>query len=74
MVAKLLAPSGGKFGGLTLRWEWVGWLALFALLFVAAVTFRTETWPEWFGDAAGYLLQAESVARDLDLQYTDRDR
>jgi hypothetical protein len=41
---------------------------------VAAATFRTETWPEWFGDEAGYLLQAESVARDLDLQYTDRDR
>jgi hypothetical protein len=74
VVAKLLAPTGGKTGGLALRWEWVVWLALFALLFVAAATFRTETWPEWFGDEAGYLLQAESVARDLDLQYGDRDR
>ncbi|MGB3564448.1 MAG: hypothetical protein WBC09_15470, partial [Thermoanaerobaculia bacterium] len=63
-----------KSEGFGLRQEWVVWLALFALLVVAAATFRTETWPEWFGDEVGYLLQAESVARDLDLQYTDRDR
>lgn len=74
MVAKLLASRDGKSGGFGLGKEWVVWLALFALLLVAAVTLRTEDWPEWFGDEAGYLLQAESVARDLDLRYTDRDR
>ena len=74
MVAKLLAHPDRKSEGFGLRKEWVVWFALFALLLVAAATFRTETWPEWFGDEAGYLLQAESVARDLDLHYTDRDR
>jgi hypothetical protein len=74
LVARLLEDSSRRSARPGWSKEWAVWLGLFVLLLVSAATFRTETWPEWFGDETGYLLQAESVARDLDLRYTDRDR
>jgi hypothetical protein len=52
-------------------WAVLGGL-LFALL-AGAATFDRGAWPGLVGDEATYLMQAESLAFDLDLTYERRD-
>lgn len=52
------------------------WLALVALLvatLAGAATFDRRTWPALVGDEATYLMQAQSLAWDHDLDYTRAD-
>jgi hypothetical protein len=60
--------SGGASGG---AWRG-GWLllgTLLAALVLATVLHDRTTWPTLVGDEATYLMQAESLAFDLDLVY-----
>lgn len=52
-------------------WALLG-LLLLALL-AAAATLDRRDWPAFVGDEATYLLEAQSLAWDLDLQYTRAD-
>ena len=62
--------AGPGFGD---RLAWGVLLALLAALLVAALTFDRRAWPSLVGDEATYLMQAESLAFDLDLAYTAND-
>lgn len=55
----------------SLHWAVLG--ALLAALFAGAVTFDRSSWPSVMGDEATYLMQAESLAWDLDLTYSRGD-
>lgn len=46
---------------------------LFAALLVGALTFDRREWPGLVGDEATYLMQAQSLAWDLDLRYGEED-
>lgn len=52
---------------------WGALAALLAVLFAGAATFDRSGWPSVVGDEATYLMQAESLAWDLDLEYTRAD-
>lgn len=55
-------------------WSWALLAALLLGLLVGAATFdRTSSWPTLMGDEATYLMQAESLAWDLDLVYSRED-
>lgn len=53
------------------HWAVLG--VLLAALLVAAATFDRDAWPEAVGDEATYLMQARSLAWDLDLTYSAGD-
>lgn len=46
---------------------------LLAAALVGALTFDRRSWPGLVGDEATYLMQAQSLAWDLDLRYSRRD-
>jgi hypothetical protein len=54
-----------------LHWALLG--ALLAALLAGAATFDRAEWPSVVGDEATYLMQAESLAWDLDLTYSRED-
>ena len=54
-------------------WSWAALALLLAATLVGAVTFDRRTWPGLIGDEATYLMQAQSLAWDLDLEYTRQD-
>lgn len=54
-----------------LHWAVLG--VLLAALLLAAATFDRDAWPAAVGDEATYLMQARSLARDLDLTYSADD-
>lgn len=54
-----------------LHWAVLG--VLLAALLVAAATFDRDAWPAAVGDEATYLMQARSLAWDLDLTYSAED-
>jgi hypothetical protein len=56
-----------------LGWPWIVLLGSLALLTLAAVTFDRSAWPAMMGDEASYLMQAESLAWDLDTGYSADD-
>ncbi|HEX3131801.1 MAG TPA: hypothetical protein VH394_30975 [Thermoanaerobaculia bacterium] len=54
----------------------IGWAVLGLLLlatFAAAATLDRRAWPAFVGDEATYLLEAQSLAWDFDVQYTRAD-
>lgn len=53
--------------------HWAFLAALLLALTVGAATFDRRTWPSLVGDEATYLMQAESLAWDLDLTYSRQD-
>lgn len=53
------------------HWAVLG--ALLAALLLGAATFDRGSWPSVVGDEATYLMQSESLAWDLDLEYSRRD-
>jgi hypothetical protein len=55
------------------RLSWAVLLLLLAALLVGVATFDRRTWPHLVGDEATYLMQAESLAFDLDLAYERGD-
>lgn len=57
--------------GPALHWAVLG--ALLAALAAGALTFDRSSWPSVVGDEATYLMQAESLAWDLDLTYSRGD-
>ncbi len=54
-------------------WTWTVLAVLLAALAVAAASLDRSGWPSLVGDEATYLMQAESLAFDLDLAYERRD-
>jgi hypothetical protein len=68
-------PPAGQAAGLGLG-EWLGWLALGALLaatLIGTLAFDRTGRPSLVGDEATYAMQAASLAWDLDLAYTRAD-
>lgn len=55
------------------RYTWAVLFALLAALLVGALTSERSGWPSFIGDEATYLMQAESLAFDLDLDYSAAD-
>jgi hypothetical protein len=53
--------------------SWAVLAVLLAALLAGAATFSRAGWPGFVGDEATYLMQAESLAFDLDLAYERRD-
>jgi hypothetical protein len=67
-------PAGRAFeGGAAAAAGWVLLAALLLATLVAAATFDRRRWPGLVGDEATYLMQAQSLAWDLDLAYTRLD-
>ena len=57
-----------------MSWRWLGWASLTALLAVLLVTVAAHrTYAPAVAGEATYLMQAESLLRDLDLTYTRAD-
>jgi hypothetical protein len=54
-------------------WNWAVLALLLAATLVGAVTLDRRTWPGLIGDEATYLMQAQSLAWDLDLRYSRAD-
>lgn len=54
-----------------LAWAVLG--LLFAATLAAAATLDRRAWPSFVGDEATYLMQAQSLAWDFDLEYTRQD-
>lgn len=69
----LHAPEASAGAGLAPRLAWGVLLGLLLALLAGALTFDRGTWPSLVGDEATYLMQAESLAFDLDLTYTPTD-
>ncbi|MFP3939165.1 MAG: hypothetical protein ACLF0P_02565 [Thermoanaerobaculia bacterium] len=65
-VARSLMPSAPVI-------HWSVLAALLAALLLGAATFDRGSWPSVVGDEATYLMQAESLAWDRDLEYSRRD-
>jgi len=59
--------SGGRRSSITL-------VILLALWGVVVVALNRPGWPRWIGEEATYVLQAESLAWDLDLVFDEKDR
>ncbi len=55
------------------RWTWAALAVPLVLLFLGALTYDRSSWKSFMGDEATYLMQAESLAWDLDLTYTAHD-
>ena len=55
------------------RLSWAVLLLLCFALLVGALTFDRGAWPRLLGDEATYLMQAQSIAWDQDLQYERQD-
>ncbi len=53
--------------------HWAILASLLLALALGAATFDARAWPALVGDEATYLMQAESLAWDLDLTYSRRD-
>lgn len=54
-------------------WSWASLSLLLAATLAGALTFDRRSWPGLVGDEATYLMQAQSLAWDLDLRYSRRD-
>lgn len=59
--------------GLKERWAWAVLYALLALLTLGAATLDRSDWLSVMGDEATYIMQAESLAFDLDFAYSRDD-
>lgn len=57
----------------TARLGWALLALLLAITLAGAATLDRRDWPSLVGDEAAYLMQAESLAWDLDLTYSRRD-
>lgn len=68
-----LGLDGGLTGGLPGRLAWGLLVALLAALVLSTLLHDRTRWPTLVGDEATYLMQAESLAFDLDLIYTADD-
>jgi hypothetical protein len=55
------------------RASWTVLLILMVALLVASVTFDRSTWPGMFGDESTYLMAAQSLAWDGDLDFSRHD-
>src|SRR3954465_8566155 len=53
--------------------SWALLSLLLAATLVGALTFDRRSWPGLVGDEATYLMQAQSLAWDLELLYSPRD-
>ncbi|HEX6200350.1 MAG TPA: hypothetical protein VF150_08810, partial [Thermoanaerobaculia bacterium] len=76
MIGPTLQRAVSRLGrrlpeGAVLHWALLG--ALLAALLAGAATFDRARWPSVVGDEATYLMQAESLAWDLDLAYSRED-
>lgn len=56
-----------------ISWSWLPLFFLLAATLIGAATFDRSQWPGLRGDEATYLMAAQSLAWDLDLQYSKGD-
>jgi len=71
--ARMLLNIGYAEPAMKTSWGFGLLLALSALLVLGAATCDRSSWRSFMGDEATYLMQAESLAFDLDLAYTAGD-
>ncbi|MCH9651630.1 MAG: hypothetical protein K0U98_25615 [Deltaproteobacteria bacterium] len=56
-----------------ISWSWLPLVILLAATLLGAMTFDREDWPGIRGDEATYLMAAQSLAWDYDLEYSKQD-